>query len=588
MSNQLNLPQVDSNQVPEELTLLLIQLRRHQAKMAAARHHTLTQLQHFNYSPSGPHFLTTKTNPLFSSGPSYLGPFLGPMGHGSSSQVGAPSAPGRLYPTNQEKTEIKRELWRIEDVMAGLSSSKANYKITIDSVQNPERKLVASVPDPAVPSQSATPPVGEVRPPPRSSYTLPHNPVPKWVTDKSLIPPASRSLPFRLLPPMSFEAEDEAPPRPPLPCLYDYEDPPPAIPPLPKEASVVVRHTSVRGLKRQSDERKRDRESGGCVNGDFKVELRSYLSEPELPGAGQSSTGSEGGYQTLPNKGLSGSSPRLNQSSNISSYVTLRRGAAASAERERPKSALEQLYSSGQQPQPLAQAPRGRMSAEEQLERMKRHQRALVRERKRNLSQGERHSNTAHRTSSSTRALSSTDLGSWRREQQDFDLQLVQKAQVEERQVAEGQSDEGRSELKERERIQSDEWLSVMAMPTIATPMRETDMEPLDYDLDLSRELSKPQKVSIPERYVESDPEEPLTQEEMEDRQRRAERIKNILAKSNFQNIHPSSGASVPLNFTDLDIAMQQQERIMTVSHALASEASVKSKQFTESEMLGR
>ncbi|XP_021422026.2 pleckstrin homology domain-containing family A member 7 isoform X9 [Oncorhynchus mykiss] len=678
---------------PEELTLLLIQLRRHQAKMAAARHHTLTQLQHFNYSPSGPHFLTTKTNPLFSSGPSYLGPFLGPMGHGSSSQVDdtymqlkkdleyldlkvvgsqtlkEATRPVRVAESDvdvklsrlceqdktlkelevricslkedkdklesvldvshqqmelyrdqaahlekiayqqrllqedvvhiraeissastemarawedysrlessveqlravleahmnhsatpqQEKTEIKRELWRIEDVMAGLSSSKANYKITIDSVQNPERKLVASVPDPAVPSQSATPPVGEVRPPPRSSYTLPHNPVPKW-------------------------AEDEAPPRPPLPCLYDYEDPPPAIPPLPKEASVVVRHTSVRGLKRQSDERKRDRESGVCVNGDFKVELRSYLSEPELPGAGQSSTGSEGGYQTLPNKGLSGSSPRLNQSSNISSYVTLRRGAAASAERERPKSALEQLYSSGQQPQPLAQAPRGRMSAEEQLERMKRHQRALVRERKRNLSQGERHSNTAHRTSSSTRALSSTDLGSWRREQQDFDLQLVQKAQVEERQVAEGQSDEGRSELKERERIQSDEWLSVMAMPTIATPMRETDMEPLDYDLDLSRELSKPQKVSIPERYVESDPEEPLSQEEMEDRQRRAERIKNILAKSNFQNIHPSSGASVPLNFTDLDIAMQQQERIMTVSHALASEASVKSKQFT-------
>uniref|UniRef100_A0A4W5L4P7 Pleckstrin homology domain containing, family A member 7a n=1 Tax=Hucho hucho TaxID=62062 RepID=A0A4W5L4P7_9TELE len=368
--------------------------------------------------------------------------------------------------TPQEKTEIKRELWRIEDVMAGLSSSKANYKITIDSVQNPERKLVASVSDPAVPSQSATPPVGEVRPPPRSSYTLPHNPVPKW-------------------------AEDEAPPRPPLPRLYDYEDPPPAIPPLPKEASVVVRHTSVRGLKRQSDERKRDRESGGCVNGDFKVELRPYLSEPELPGTGQSGTG--------------------------------------------PKSALEQLYSSGQQPQPPPQAPRGRMSAEEQLERMKRHQRALVRERKRNLSQGERHSNTTHRASS-TRALSSTDLGS----------------------------------LKERERIQSDEWLTVMA-----TPMREMDMEPLDYDLDLSRELSKPQKVSIPERYVESDPEEPLSQEEMEDRQRRAERIKNIL------NIHPSSGASVPLNFTDLDIAMQQQERIMTVSHALASEASVKSKQFT-------
>uniref|UniRef100_A0A674AL36 Pleckstrin homology domain containing, family A member 7a n=1 Tax=Salmo trutta TaxID=8032 RepID=A0A674AL36_SALTR len=452
--------------------------------------------------------------------------------------------------SQREKSEIKRELWRMEDVMAGLSASKANYKITIDSVQNPERKLVPSVLDSAVPSQCPTPPLGEVRPPPLSSYILPHNPVPKW-------------------------AEDEAPPRPPLPHLYDYEDPPPTIPPLPKEAAAVVRHTSVRGLKRQSDERKRDREVGGCVNGDCKVELRSYLSEPELPGMGRSSTGSEGGYQTLPNKGLSGSSSRLNQSSNISSYVTLRRGVAGSAGRERPKSALEQLYSSDQQPQSLAQAPRGRMSAEEQLERMKRHQRALVRERKRNLSQGERHS-TTHRSSSSTRPLSSTDLCSWRREQQDFDLQQEQKAQVVERQGAEGQSDEGRRELKERERIQSDEWLTVMA-----TPMRGTDMEPLDYDLDLSRELSKPQKVPISERYVESDPGEPLSQEQMEERQHRAERIINILAKSNVQNTHLLSGVAVPLDFTDLDLAMQQQKRIMNVSHALASEASIKSKQFT-------
>lgn len=42
----------------------------------------------------------------------------------------------------QEKVEMKRELWRIEDVMAGLSTSKANYKITIDSVQNPGGKML--------------------------------------------------------------------------------------------------------------------------------------------------------------------------------------------------------------------------------------------------------------------------------------------------------------------------------------------------------------------------------------------------------------------------------------------------------------
>ena len=37
---------------------------------------------------------------------------------------------------------------------------------------------------------------------------------------------------------------------------------------------------------------------------------------------------------------------------------------------------------------------------------------------------------------------------------------------------------------------------------------------------------------------------------------------------------------AVPLDFTDLDLAMQQQKRIMNVSHALASDASIMSKQF--------
>ena len=70
---------------------------------------------------------------------------------------------------------------------------------------------------------------------------------------------------------VNVQAEDTAPPRPPLPRLYDYEETPPVVPPLPREAS-VIRHTSVRGLKRQSDERKRDRESGQyVVNGDCKV-----------------------------------------------------------------------------------------------------------------------------------------------------------------------------------------------------------------------------------------------------------------------------------------------------------------------------
>uniref|UniRef100_A0A3B5QBN6 Pleckstrin homology domain containing, family A member 7a n=1 Tax=Xiphophorus maculatus TaxID=8083 RepID=A0A3B5QBN6_XIPMA len=434
--------------------------------------------------------------------------------------------------SQQEKAELKRELWRIEDVMGGLSASKANYKITVDSIQNPDRRLVPSVSDQAVPSSGA-----EVQPPPRSSisHTLPHSTVPKW-------------------------AEDDAPPRPPLPRLYDYEETPPVVPPLPKEAS-VIRHTSVRGLKRQSDERKRDREGGQYVaNGDCKTDLRSYLSEPELPGSSQPITASEADYQYYPGKGLLGTTSRLDQSNSISSYVTLRRAPGSAAPKDRPKSAFERLSSPTEGGPPPSSQTRGRMTAEEQLERMKRHQRALVRDRKRNLSHGERSggagpaaSGSQRSSSASSRLPSSPSVFDWQQE----------------RPGAEGQSDEGLNLVRERETRDSGEWLTVTARR-----VQEADLEPLDYDLDISRELSKPDKVLIPERYVESDPEEPLSPEELEERCRRAERIKNLLTRSSVQNIQPS--ASLELN--ELDSAMEEQERIMSVSYALASEASRKSK----------
>lgn len=45
-------------------------------------------------------------------------------------------------------------------------------------------------------------------------------------------------------------------------------------------------------------------------------------------------------------------------------------------------------------------------------------------------------------------------------------------------------------------------------------------------------QLSTPGKVPIPERYVESDTDEFTSPEELEERFRRTERIKNLLAKS--------------------------------------------------------
>ncbi|XP_030872069.1 pleckstrin homology domain-containing family A member 7 isoform X3 [Gorilla gorilla gorilla] len=461
----------------------------------------------------------------------------------------------------QEKSQIQKDLWRIEDVTAGLSANKENFRILVESVKNPERKTVPLFPHPPVPSLSTS----ESKPPPQPSP--PTSPV-RTPLEVRLFPQLQTYVPYRPHPPQLRKVtsplqsptkakpkvqEDEAPPRPPLPELYSPEDQPPAVPPLPREAT-IIRHTSVRGLKRQSDERKRDRELGQCVNGDSRVELRSYVSEPELatlsgdmaqPSLGL--VGPESRYQTLPGRGLSGSTSRLQQSSTIAPYVTLRRGLNAESSKAtfpRPKSALERLYSGDHQ--------RGKMSAEEQLERMKRHQKALVRERKRTLGQGERTGLPSSRYLS--RPLPG-DLGSWKREQ-DFDLQLLER-------VVQG-------EKKDKE---ENGWLKVQAMP-----VTELDLEPQDYDLDISRELSKPEKVSIPERYVELDPEEPPSLEELQARYRKAEKIRNILARSSMCNLQPTSGQDQN-SVADLDLQLQEQERIINISYALASEASQRSKQ---------
>ncbi|XP_077035971.1 pleckstrin homology domain-containing family A member 7 isoform X4 [Agelaius phoeniceus] len=455
---------------------------------------------------------------------------------------------------SQEKTQIQKDLWRIEDVTAGLSANKANYKTIVESIKNPERKTVPSFSQSSVPSLPASLAAVESKlsvpqSPPRSPLKSPLEvrlyPQPYFQTRtqhqaqqlKKIEPPLQS--PVKLKP----KVEDEAPPRPPLPQLYSPEDQPPAVPPLPREAT-VIRHTSVRGLKRQSDERKRDRELGQYVNGDYRVELRSYMSEPELAMIGgdlshpsSALISPDSGYQTLPTRGLSGSTSRLHQSSTISSFATLRRDRS----KERPKSALERLYSGDHQ--------RGKMSAEEQLERMKRHQKALVRERKRTLSQGERQPVSSRPF---IRPVSA-DVGSWKREQE-FDLQLLERAI--------------RGEDKDE-----NEWLKVQ--PVAVT---ETDLEPQDYDLDICRELSKPEKVVIPERYVELEPEEPLSTEELAARQRKAEKIKNILTKSSMHNLQPTV-AQDKHNSIDLDSQLQEQERIITISYALASEASQRSKE---------
>ncbi|XP_073515147.1 pleckstrin homology domain-containing family A member 7 isoform X3 [Phyllobates terribilis] len=471
-------------------------------------------------------------------------------------------------PSSQDRTQLQKDLWRIEDVTAGLSSNKLNFKMLVESFKNPERKTVPLVPSTFVPSGTTA--FTSVR----SKSASPHNP-PSLVkptlevglypqpyfqgrshSQPQLLQKPEPRLPSPTRAPSPPKFEESAPPRPPLPDMYSPEDadlspdipPPPALPPPPRESS-VIRHTSVRGLKRQSDERKRDRELG--ANGDYRVELRTYVSDPELANLADANTStsdfqsSDPGYQTLPTRGLSGSTSRLAQSSSsVASYVTLRKGTTTNCSKDRPRSAFDRLYSGDNQ--------RGKISAEEQLERMKRHQKALVRERKRTLSQGEKSAVTGRPPS---RPLSA-DLSSWKREQ-DFDFQLLEKAA---------------RDVEDREK-EDQEWVHARVIH-----VSELDLEPEDYDLDISKELSTPEKVEIPERYVDLDPQEPLSKEEQEARYRRVEKIKNILTRSSVHNLQP---AALPEEAapSDLDLQLQEQQRMITISYALASEASQRSKQ---------
>ncbi|XP_072254211.1 pleckstrin homology domain-containing family A member 6-like [Pyxicephalus adspersus] len=145
---------------------------------------------------------------------------------------------------------------------------------------------------------------------------------------------------------------------------------------------------------------------------------------------------------------------------------------------------------------------------------------------------------------------------SWKREQE-FDLQLLEKAA---------------RDVEDRERDDND-WVQATAVH-----VTELDLEPQDYDLDISKELATPDKVEIPERYIELEPEEPLSHEELEARRRKVQRIKNILARSSVHNLQPMSHPD-EMDPSDLDNQMQEQERMITISYALASEASQRSKQ---------
>ncbi|KAK2821347.1 hypothetical protein Q7C36_020690 [Tachysurus vachellii] len=97
------------------------------------------------------------------------------------------------------------------------------------------------------------------------------------------------------------------------------------------------------------------------------------------------------------------------------------------------------------------------------------------------------------------------------------------------------------------------------------------------YELDISKELSAPDKVLIPERYLEMEPSMPLSPEEEREKQKKVERIKTLIAKSNLQNIVPVLDGPVEAQ-ANPEKKLQEQEKRIEISCALAAEASRRSR----------
>ncbi|XP_037059924.1 pleckstrin homology domain-containing family A member 5 isoform X26 [Peromyscus leucopus] len=233
-----------------------------------------------------------------------------------------------------QRAQIQKELWRIQDVMEGLSKHK-QQRGSSETVG-----LAGSKPFSAVKYKS--------------------------------------------------EEEEVVPPRPPLPRSYDFTEQPPIIPPLPSDSSSLLCYS--RGPVHLPEERKTHQVQGYPRNGSHcGPDYRLYKSEPELTTVAEvdESNGEEKsepvsemeapvvkGPHFAVGVPLRTKSPTP-ESSTIASYVTLRKTKKVELRTERPRSAVEQLC--------LAESTRPRMTVEEQMERIRRHQQACLREKKKGL-----------------------------------------------------------------------------------------------------------------------------------------------------------------------------------------------------------
>ncbi|XP_072212105.1 pleckstrin homology domain-containing family A member 6 isoform X3 [Excalfactoria chinensis] len=407
--------------------------------------------------------------------------------------------------------QIQKEIWRIQDVMEGLR--KNNPSRGTDTAKH----RVAIGPSGTYSSNSPASPLSS------ASLTSPLSPF-------SLIS-GSQGSPTKPGP-----SEEPGPPRPPLPKSYIPLEPPPTVPPLPSESRPWPYPTSPswqRGGESQRGQPKPNLEQSK------KETQRTAASGPTAEGL-QSRQEQEAEKQAALNK--VGIVPPRTKSPTEEEVVPttgmLRRSTSGMANglgsRERPKSAV------------FANETKVKMSVEEQIDRMKRHQSGSMKEKRRSLQlPGSQQPDTP-----GTKAPASYKVVRRHRSIHEVDISDLEAAL---------RSDEpGKVHETPREEI---------------ARLRKMELEPQHYDVDINKELSTPDKVLIPERYIELEPDTPLSPEEMKEKQKKVERIKTLIAKSSLQNVIPLGEGEVDAP-QDPETQLQEQEKRIEISCALAAEAS--------------
>ncbi|KAG8518069.1 Pleckstrin homology domain-containing family A member 6 [Galemys pyrenaicus] len=398
--------------------------------------------------------------------------------------------------------QIQKEIWRIQDALEGLR--KNNPSRGTDTAKHrgglgPSASYSSN--SPASPLSSA-------------SLTSPLSPF-------SLVSGSQGS------PTKPGSSEEPGPPRPPLPKGYVPLESPPTVPPLPSESrfwpypnSPSWHHSGETAMGQQSK-----KDAPPDPSRDTSLVPSRQEVEPEKQAA-LNKVGIVPPRTKSPTDEDGGSSRVLRRSAN-----GLPNG--LSSRQERPKSAV------------FPGEGKGKMSVEEQIDRMRRHQSGSIKEKRRSLQlpaspAPDPSPRPTYKVVRRHRSIHEVDI---------CNLEAALRAE----------EPGGQAYETPREEI---------------ARLRKMELDPQHYDVDIRKELSTPDKVLIPERYIDLEPDAPLSPEELKEKQKKVERIKTLIAKSSMQNVVPVGEGDLVDVPQDSESQLQEQEKRIEISCALATEAS--------------